>query len=101
MIVVNKADTVSAAELEDVLARVKAINGLAKVHVTRYSQVPALESFLLDLHAYDGVKALEGVQRKGHNHLDPVRPLLFDPHFRAPEKHLDNLQRKKKAALKV
>lgn len=74
---VNKADTVSAPELEDVLARVRSINGLAKVHVTRYSQVPQLESFLLDLHAYDGVNALDNIQAKGHSHLDPVGHTLI------------------------
>ena len=78
VIVINKADAVTSAQLEAVVARIKSINGLAKVHITQYSQVPQLESFLLDLHAYDGVQSLEDVE-KGHSHIDPV--FLLAPSF--------------------
>lgn len=71
IIVLNKSDTVSAEQLKAVEERVGAINGLAKIHVTKNSQVPQLEGFLLDLHAYDGLDALE-ISSKGHSHLDPV-----------------------------
>ena len=71
VIVINKADAVTPAQLEAVVARIKSINGLAKIHITQYSQVPQLESFLLDLHAYDGVQSLDDVE-KGHSHIDPV-----------------------------
>jgi G3E family GTPase len=74
VIVINKSDLVSEVELQAVRERVEAINGLAKIHVTVQGQVPQLEGFLLDLHAYDDVGALD-VSNKGHSHLDPVLSL--------------------------
>ncbi len=71
VIVINKCDTVHSKQLADAEDRIRAINGLAKVHKTQYSQVPRLESFLLDLHSYDGVESLD-TAAKGHSHLDPV-----------------------------
>lgn len=71
VVVINKSDLVSEAELQAVRERVESINGLAKIHVTQQGQVPHLEGFLLDLHAYDNVGALD-VSSKGHSHLDPV-----------------------------
>jgi G3E family GTPase len=71
VIVLNKADLVSQAELQVVKDRVQSINGLAKIHVTTNGKVPQLEGFLLDLHAYDNVETLD-VATKGHSHLDPV-----------------------------
>lgn len=71
VIVINKCDSVTPEQLAAVEARIRAINGLAKVHRTQYSQVPQLESFLLDLHAYDGVDSLDTVNQT-HSHLDPV-----------------------------
>ncbi|KAH8804890.1 CobW/HypB/UreG [Xylogone sp. PMI_703] len=71
VIVINKSDLVSEDELQAVKDRIQAINGLAKIHVTKHSQVPQLEGFLLDLHAYDDVGALD-VANKGHSHLDPT-----------------------------
>jgi G3E family GTPase len=73
VIVINKSDLVSEVELQAVRERVEAINGLAKIHVTVQGQVPQLEGFLLDLHAYDDVGTLD-VSNKGHSHLDPVLP---------------------------
>ena len=72
VIVINKCDSVSPDQLSTVESRIRSINGLAKVHKTQYSQVPQLESFLLDLHAYDGIDNLDTVSQ-GHSHLDPVR----------------------------
>lgn len=75
VIVLNKTDLVTPAELDAVTERVRAINGLARIHVSRQSRVPALEGVVLDLHAYDdvGVEEVEGVfGGKGHSHLDPV-----------------------------
>ncbi|RYP71416.1 hypothetical protein DL771_004783 [Monosporascus sp. 5C6A] len=72
VIVINKSDLVDPAELEKVQARIHAINGLAKVHVTSQSVVPQLEGFILDLHAYDQVDRLD-TAGKGHSHLDPNR----------------------------
>jgi G3E family GTPase len=74
VIVINKSDLVSEAELLAVRERVEYINGLAKVHVTQHGQVPHLEGFLLDLHAYDDVGVLDAAST-GHSHLDPVSSL--------------------------
>lgn len=71
VIVINKSDLVSPEELQVVRERIESINGLAKIHVTKNSEIPQLEGFLLDLHAYDGLSAVE-FSRKGHSHLDPV-----------------------------
>lgn len=73
VVVINKSDLVSEAELEEVQQRIRSINLLAKIHITQQSKVPALEGVLLDLHAYDNVDAdaLEFAS-KGHSHLDPV-----------------------------
>lgn len=71
VIIINKCDVVSDAQLANVQERVRAINGLAKLHMTQHGQIPRLEGVLLDLHAYDGVDELDTVS-KGHSHLDPV-----------------------------
>lgn len=70
VIVINKADLVSSAELEAVQKRIRGINGLARIHVTTKSQVPTLEGTLLDLHAYDSVEGIDTFTAKGHSHLD-------------------------------
>jgi len=70
VLVINKADLVSPDELQIVEDRVQAINSLAKTYVTQQGQVPQLEGFLLDLHAYDDVGELDRAE-KGHSHLDP------------------------------
>lgn len=73
VIVINKSDLVTEAELECVRERIQAINGLAKLHVTFRSQVPQLAGVLLDLHAYDSVVASElEFASRGHSHLDPT-----------------------------
>lgn len=72
VIVINKTDLVTEEELQTVQDRIRSINGLAKIHLTKESAVPQLEGYLLDLHAYDNVVELD--QSKGHSHLDPVRP---------------------------
>ncbi|KLU81921.1 hypothetical protein MAPG_01001 [Magnaporthiopsis poae ATCC 64411] len=70
VVVINKADLVSEAELDAVRERIQSINGLAKIHTTKQSVVPRLEGFLLDLHAYDRVEGLDSAASKGHSHLD-------------------------------
>lgn len=70
VIVINKTDLVSEQELQAVQDRIRSINGLAKIHLTKESAVPKLEGYLLDLHAYDDVVELDNT--KGHSHLDPV-----------------------------
>lgn len=78
VIVINKSDAVSPQGLGAVEERVRAINGLAKIHVTQYGQVPQLEGFLLDLHAYDGLAGLNTAE-KGHSHLDPTISTMTIP----------------------
>jgi G3E family GTPase len=73
VVVLNKSDLAGAQELGKVQDRIRAINSLAKIHVTSHSRVPQLEGVLLDLHAYDAVKADElDFAAKGHSHLDPT-----------------------------
>jgi CCR4-NOT transcription complex subunit 2 len=72
VIVINKSDLVDATELNRVKTRIQAINGLAKIHVTKQSAVPELEGIILDLYAYDQVDSLD-TAAKGHSHLDSVR----------------------------
>ncbi|KAK8173133.1 CobW/HypB/UreG [Phyllosticta citrichinensis] len=80
VVVINKSDLVTPQELADVEARIRAINALAKVHVTNHSQVPQLEGVLLDLHAYDAVAAEElDFAAKGHSHLDPTIATISIP----------------------
>lgn len=79
VLVINKSDSVPPDYLAHVEDRVRAINGLAKIHVTQYGQIPQLEGFLLDLHAYDGIDGLDSTRRTtAHSHIDPVR-LLASP----------------------
>jgi len=86
VVVINKCDTVPPAHLSSVEQRIRSINGLAKVHKTSYSQIPRLETFLLDLHAYDGIQSLDLQSETGqHSHLDPVSPLALPlPPHRTP-----------------
>ncbi|PNS21718.1 COBW domain-containing protein 1 [Sphaceloma murrayae] len=72
VIVLNKADLVTQADLAQVRERVESINALAKIHVTDHSKVPQLEGVILDLHAYDDIdEAQLEFGSKGHSHLDP------------------------------
>lgn len=71
VVILSKCDAVGEEQLEKVKGRVRAINGLAKMHMTSYGQIPQLEGVLLDLHAYDEVELSDTVS-KGHSHLDPV-----------------------------
>ncbi|KAL9104398.1 MAG: hypothetical protein Q9163_000656 [Psora crenata] len=71
VVVINKCDDVTHKHLQQVEERIRSINGLAKMHKTSYSKIPKLESFLLDLHAYDEVEEIETTGRP-HSHLDPT-----------------------------
>lgn len=76
VIILNKTDLVTPAELDAVRSRIRAINGLARIHVAERSRVPLLEGVLLDLHAYESVGAAEvedgAVFGGARSHLDPV-----------------------------
>ena len=86
VIILNKSDTVSAEQLQHVKDRITAINGLAAIHITKYSQLPRLEGVVLDLHAYSGIGSLE-TSKKGHSHLDPV--ITPCPHLPEPQLNLN------------
>lgn len=73
VIILNKADLVTAEELEAVRDRISAINSVAKIHVTDHSKTPQIEGIVLDLHAYDHLASLD-FSEKGHSHIDPVGP---------------------------
>ena len=75
VLIINKSDVVTPQQLEAVVQRVQSVNGLAKIHKTSYGQIPYLEDYLLDIHAYDGLGSLD-VAAKGHSHLDPVSSYL-------------------------
>jgi G3E family GTPase len=73
VVLINKTDLVSEEELSTVVERVRSINGLAKIKTTTKSQVPGLEGFILDLHAYDAVSDADlQFASKGHSHIDRV-----------------------------
>jgi G3E family GTPase len=75
VIIINKTDLVSDAELQHVVDRIRSINGLARIETTTKSQVPQLEGLILDLHAYDEVSDADlKFASKGHSHLDSVSP---------------------------
>ncbi|KAJ0324644.1 hypothetical protein Brms1b_000868 [Colletotrichum noveboracense] len=92
VIVINKADLVSEEELARVRARIESINGLAKIHVTQRSEVPSLEGFLLDLHAYDQVAELD-LGQKGHSHLDSTISTVSIPVPRLGPSQLANVDK--------
>ncbi|KAH6132414.1 hypothetical protein HBI64_084220 [Parastagonospora nodorum] len=73
VIIINKTDLVSEPELQNVVDRIRSINGLARIETTTKSQVPQLEGMILDLHAYDEVSDADlKFASKGHSHLDPT-----------------------------
>ncbi|KAF4826306.1 COBW domain-containing protein 1 [Colletotrichum tropicale] len=92
VIVINKADLVSEEELTRVRTRIESINGLAKIHVTQKSEVPSLEGFLLDLHAYDQVAELD-LGQKGHSHLDSTISTVSIPMPRLGPSQLANVDK--------
>ncbi|KAF5666205.1 NOT2 family [Fusarium heterosporum] len=92
VIVINKADMVTEAELSQVKKRIQSINGLAKIHVTERSVVPQLEGFLLDLHAYDQFNESDA-NAKGHSHLDPTISTVTIPVDQLQPEQLETVDR--------
>jgi G3E family GTPase len=88
VIVINKTDLVTDAELDAVKERIQSINGLAKIHVTKQSAIPELEGVILDLHAYDKVEELDRAG-KSHSHLDKTISTLSITIPVLTEKQLD------------
>jgi G3E family GTPase len=85
VVLINKSDLVSEEELRAVTERVRSINGLAKIKTTTKSQVPDLEGFILDLHAYDEVTDSDLMfASKGHSHIDAVSHIRINPHHQSP-----------------
>jgi G3E family GTPase len=69
VIVLNKTDLVTAQELDDVEARIRAINPYAKIHRTQRAQVPIAE--VLDRNAFDLERIIElepDFLEEGHHH---------------------------------
>ncbi|EEH41818.1 CobW domain-containing protein [Paracoccidioides lutzii Pb01] len=85
VIILNKSDLITPAELEKVKERVTSINGVAKIIVTDRSKVPNLEGTVLEIHAYDNLTDVD-FSEKGHSHLDPsISTLSFTIDKIAPE----------------
>ena len=79
VIILNKADMLAKEDLLAVETRIRSINAIARISITKYAQVPDLEGWVLGLKAYEGVEGLEDMMvqqqekgKKGHSHLDPV-----------------------------
>jgi len=70
VVILNKSDLVTAAELEQAQQRIGSINGAAKIHTTDHGRTPQIEGVVLDLHAYDHLSQLD-LRAKGHTHIDP------------------------------
>ncbi|KAH8129399.1 cobW-domain-containing protein [Trichoderma asperelloides] len=98
VIVLNKADLVSEDELRRVRERIESINGAARIHVTQRSEVPELEGFLLDLHAYDQFN-VEEAKNKGHSHLDPTISTVSIPVPALRPEQLEDVDRWLRAVL--
>jgi G3E family GTPase len=83
ILLLNKCDLVSPAELQTITSRIRAINGLAHILPTTHGRVPQLEGHILDLHAYDAFSTIPDFTAKGHSHLDPsISTRRFDlPHL--------------------
>ncbi|KAK2032445.1 CobW/HypB/UreG [Colletotrichum zoysiae] len=92
VIVINKSDLVSENELNQVRSRIESINGIAKIHITKQSEVPQLEGFLLDLHAYDQVTELD-TNQKGHSHLDSTISTVSIPVPELSPSQLENVDK--------
>ena len=71
VIILNKADLVGDEELEDARQRIKGINSLARLEITKYSRVAQLDGTILDLHAYDQV-GVSTMPPANAGHLDSV-----------------------------
>ncbi|KAF1361101.1 cobW-domain-containing protein [Lizonia empirigonia] len=73
VILINKTDLVTSAELEKVTNRIRSINGLARLKTTTNSTVPQLSGIILDINAYAAVTPADlTFATKGHSHLDPT-----------------------------
>jgi len=70
VVILNKSDLVTVAELEHARQRISSINGAAKIHTTDHGRTPQIEGVVLDLHAYDHLSHLD-LRAKGHTHIDP------------------------------
>lgn len=75
VIILNKSDLVTPAELETVKQRIVSINSLATIHVTDHSKISQIEGTVLDLHAYDKLATVD-FHEKGQSKLDPVSQVV-------------------------
>ncbi|OAP59750.1 hypothetical protein AYL99_04752 [Fonsecaea erecta] len=83
VIILNKTDLVSPAQLSVVQARIASINSLARIVTTKHSRVTNLSGTILDLQAYSTFpsgysmsttsgNSIPDFASKGHSHLDPT-----------------------------
>lgn len=73
VVIINKTDLVTPAQLDEIESRVRGINSLARIEKTDHSQIPELEGTILDLKAYTSVNGEDlTFAEKGHSHLDPA-----------------------------
>lgn len=89
VIILNKTDLVTPAQLHLVEDRIRSINALARIFHTQHARIPrdALRGTLLDLNAYSTFT--EVPPSKGHSHLDPtISTVTFTlPAFDAQKLH--------------
>ena len=75
VIILNKTDLVTTAQLTVVEERIHSINALARRVTTQHAIIPGgeLQGTLLDLNAYTTfTDATSSFSKKGHSHLDPT-----------------------------
>ena len=80
VIVLNKTDLVTPAELEEVERRIRAINRFAVIHRTERASLPIAE--VLDRGAFDLARVLERepnfLEDDEHEHNDDIRSVSFE-----------------------
>jgi G3E family GTPase len=80
VIVLNKTDLVTEAELASVEATIRRINHVARIHRTDHGQVPVTE--LLDQGAFDLARVLERepdfLENTDHTHNEDVNSMSFE-----------------------
>lgn len=106
IILLNKTDLVSSADLEAVHQRLRSINAVVKIIPTHHSTVECLSGTILDLRAYSSFDAATSspsatqpdFASKGHSHLDPTLstldmtfPILSSDDFSILERCLEDV----------
>ncbi|KAL1956122.1 hypothetical protein VTO42DRAFT_7641 [Malbranchea cinnamomea] len=90
VILLNKSDLVTPAELKIVTQRITSINSIASIHVTEHSRISRIEGTVLDLHAYDKLTTVD-FHEKGRSKLDPLISTLSFTFPDIPEEKVPQL----------